>query len=117
MSSTTIRNDFGEVSHSTILELLEHDLTYADLKKFAKDKTATSYLEVVEIEYENHSLYSIMINRVYVMDNQQFNNGIFHNFVYKLEELRDYFKGEEDEDEDGNELLNSLIEIIKKENN
>ena len=39
-----------------------------------------------------------MINRVYVMNNQQFNNGLFTNFVYKLEELRDYFKEQEEEE-------------------
>ena len=50
MNQNIIRNDFGEVSHYTILELLEYELIYAELKKYARNKTDTSYLEVEEIQ-------------------------------------------------------------------
>jgi hypothetical protein len=111
--NATINNDFDEVSHYKILELLEHDLTYADLKKFAVDKQDTSYLEVVEIKFENYSLYSVMINRVYVMENQRFNNTLFYNFVYKLDELRNYFKQQKEEEEEEEEEEQEEIQVNK----
>jgi hypothetical protein len=100
MNSIKTENDFGEVSHSTILELLGSAMTNNELKEYAINKNDTSYLEVVENIFteEEFILIIVKINSRIVLDRRFEYDCGFEEFFYYLAELRNKYEDKEDED-------------------
>ena len=98
---TTIKEeDYGEVYHETILNILGDELTYNELKFYAKSKCDTSYLTTKYESYNHNKSYwfSVFINNELVLEKHFGSHYSCDMFIF-LEELR-LQKEDEDEDEE-----------------
>jgi len=112
-------NDYGEVEHSTILKIFGDELTYNELAFYARDKTATSYLqiEIIRFDAPKFNLYHnppTQLITAYINAKKIFEKkfGIYHscemfnilsNMKTRLQQEEEDEETEDDETEDENQ--------------
>ena len=99
-SSIIEHTEYGEVGHSTIINILQYDLCYKVLKFYERDLNATSYLETKRYTRKDDKSYIliVMINRKCVLVNK-YNENYWTNIHMMLYDLEETLKKEEDEEE------------------
>jgi hypothetical protein len=98
MSRTIEKIDYGEVLHSTLLTIFGDEMTYNELKFYARDKEGTTYLEVEWNRDAETQLVRVWFDKQVVMDKKYDINHSCDMFNY-LSEL----EAEQEEDEDAEE--------------
>ena len=96
--------DYGEVYNETILNILGDELTYNELKFYAKNKNNTSYLNTKYESFNHNKTYwfSVFIDNKLVLE-KLYDNHYSCDMFYLLKELRLQKEEEEEEEEDKEE--------------
>ena len=86
---TIEEQDYGEVFHETILKILGDELTYNELKCYARNKYDTSYLTTKYESYNHNKSYwfSVFIYNELVLEKSFDSHHSCDMFIF-LEELR-----------------------------
>jgi len=78
-------NNYGQILHRTIIEILEHELSYHDLKNFSLNLNATSKLEVFYNYYDterpnyNYEIFKMTpVMKIYI----RINDEVIYSHVY-----------------------------------
>ena len=92
---------YGEVGHSTIIDILEYDVCYKCLKFYARDLNATSYLETKRHINKNDKSYLLVV----MIDTEEiflkkYNEYDSYNINIILSQLEDVLKKQEEEEEE-----------------
>ena len=105
--------EYGEVLNSTILKVFGDEMTYNELKKYAKNENETTYLKVYFNTGCDDILITIWFDNQIVMDKNVDINYRCDMFYYLAELEAEMLEKDEDEDEDDDYELTEDIDAEK----
>jgi len=98
--------EYGEVFHSTLLKIFGNELTYNELKFYARDKDATTYLTVETLTSSNPKDKQLITVWFYSEKVLERKYSLYHScemFIF-LSELESELEQEEEEEDNESEL-------------